>query len=84
MQCDFENEFWEDLECSWTYNQGIMSAMGSPDDTVKLTRKKVVRPTATTEAMNYWHNKNYKFDNYIMECPAGTKCSLLSAAQQER
>ena len=84
LQCDFENEFWEDLECSWTYNQAILASMGAPDDTVRMTRKKVTRPTPTTEARNYWHNRYYRFDNYIMECPADTKCTLLSAVQQER
>ena len=56
LQCDFENEFWDEAECGWKYSQAILALISSPSDTVRMTRVKVASPANV--GTNYWKKDN--------------------------
>ena len=56
LQCDFENEFWDEAECGWKYSQAILALISSPSDTVRMTRVKVAHPANV--GTNYWKKDN--------------------------
>ena len=59
IQCDFDNEFWEESDCNWRYNHSlVLASLGV--DSYQLTREKV-----TTNYTNYWRANDSKTGNFV-------------------
>ena len=80
LQCDFENEFWDEAECGWKYSQAILALISSPSDTVRMTRVKVTHPANV--GTNYWKKDNtYSLGKLSSRSQIKTKiCFIYKAA----
>ena len=50
MQCDFENEFWEESKCSWKQSQSTLSALslGTVSKMQRVTAGNCIKAGACT------------------------------------
>ncbi len=55
LQCDFNNPFWEEQDCTWRYNQALMTTL-----TWGNQGRKFLRRLLTTPDYNYWKRFNGK------------------------
>jgi len=49
IQCDFENPFWEEIDCNWQYNSKLMSQLFPGSNGLQFSRS--LGPFSTS---NYW------------------------------
>ena len=64
IQCDFDNDFWEESDCNWRYNHSlVLTSLGV--DSYQLIREKV-----TTNFTNYWRSNDTKAGNFFQKIVA--------------
>ena len=59
LQCDFNNMYWEESECAWTFKPTFSQQTLSSDPPFRMIRR-LVDP-ATDRTFNYWQQKDTTF-----------------------
>lgn len=80
IQCDFENPFWEVLDCNWSQDKSTVSdlGLGSPDQL--LTRIKAVDEH---KSGNYWKRATATTENHYLHGSSAGTYSLISPSIRE-
>ena len=65
LQCDFNNMYWEESECSWSFRPTLTKGLSFSQTPYRMTRRLVDPLTDTT--LNYWQQKDTSFGR-CLEC----------------
>ena len=75
IQCDFNNEFWEETGCNWRYDTKFIESIGL-DPSVNRFKRKLANNEHTNGG--YWRFHEMKSDNYFLGSEAEGFYTLVS------
>ena len=59
LQCDFNNMYWEESECAWSFKPSLTQLYLSSSAPFRMTRRLV--DASTDKTFNYWQQKDTSF-----------------------
>ena len=59
LQCDFNNMYWEESECAWSFKPSLTQSKLSSSTPFRMTRRLV--DASTDKTFNYWQQKDTSF-----------------------